>query len=162
MFIPGQISLLQDATSSASPSQSASPLPGAGLLQVLDQVWSNCSECSEWPLISTGSKDERRRCVRQNPNAISDDSQQTHENGRPYIARHIDLLANELLIFLDPQHGQRGPGRPHLTYIDMLKKDSGHQPLQASVNEIQTVMLDHEVWRGVVAARTKKPTLVIQ
>ena len=40
-----------------------------------------------------------------------------------HIARHDDLLANKLL-FWDPQHGHRGPGRPHLTYIDMLKKDT--------------------------------------
>jgi len=40
-----------------------------------------------------------------------------------HIARHDDLLANQLL-FWDPQHGYRGPGRPHLTFIDMLKKDT--------------------------------------
>ena len=43
-----------------------------------------------------------------------------------HIARHDDLLANDLL-FWEPQHGHRGRG---------------------------------EVWRGVVAARTKKPTYI--
>ena len=70
-----------------------------------------------------------------------------------HIARHDDLLANDLL-FWEPQHGHRGRGRPHLTYIDMLKKDTS----LSSVDEIRAVMLDREVWRGVVAARTKKPT----
>ena len=45
-------------------------------------------------------------------------------------------------------------GRPYLTFIDMLKKDTSF----SSVDEIRTVMLDRDVWRGVVAARTKKPT----
>ena len=70
-----------------------------------------------------------------------------------HIARHDDLLANQLLSW-DQQHGYRGPGRPHLTFIDMLKKDTS----LSSVDEIRGVMLDRDVWRGVVAARTKKPT----
>ena len=72
-----------------------------------------------------------------------------------HIARHEDPLANKLL-FWDPQHGNRGRGRPHLTYIDVLKKDTS----LSLVNEIRTVMLERDVWRGVVADRTKKPTWV--
>ena len=74
-----------------------------------------------------------------------------------HIARHEDLLANKLL-FWDPQHGHRGRGRPHLTYIDVLRKDT----CLSSVEEIRTVMLERDVWRGVVADRTKKPTWVSQ
>ena len=70
-----------------------------------------------------------------------------------HIARHEDLLANKLL-FWDPQHGHRGRGRPYLTYMDVLKKDTN----LSSVDEIRTVMLERDVWRGVVADRTKKPT----
>ena len=70
-----------------------------------------------------------------------------------HIARHEDLLANKLL-FWEPQHGHRGRGRPHLNYIDMLKRDTS----LSSTDEIRTMMLDRDVWRGVVAARTKKPT----
>ena len=41
-----------------------------------------------------------------------------------HIHRHEDLVAHDVL-FWDPQHGSRGRGRPHLTYIDMLKRDTG-------------------------------------
>ena len=70
-----------------------------------------------------------------------------------HVARHDDLLANQLL-FWDPQHGYRRPGRPHLTFLDMLKKDTS----LSCVGEIRSAMLDRDVWRGIVAARTKKPT----
>ena len=70
-----------------------------------------------------------------------------------HIARHEDLLANHVL-FWDPQHGRRRPGRPHLTYVDMLKKDTG----LTSPDEIRSTMLDREVWRSLVSVRTKKPT----
>ena len=43
-----------------------------------------------------------------------------------------------------------------VTYIDMLKKDAS----LSCVDEIRAVMLDRKVWRGVVAALTKKPTEV--
>ena len=56
--------------------------------------------------------------------------------------------------FWDPQHGYRRPGRPHLTFLDMLKKDTS----LSCVGEIRSAMLDRDVWRGIVAARTKKPT----
>ncbi len=70
-----------------------------------------------------------------------------------HIARHDDLLANQVL-FWEPQHGYRGPGRPHLTYMDMLKRDT---KLPCS-REIQNVILDRQVWRGYITARTKEPT----
>ena len=70
-----------------------------------------------------------------------------------HVARHDDLLANQLL-FWDPQHGYKRPGRPHLTFLDMLKKDTS----LSCVGEIRSAMLDRDVWRGIVAARTKKPT----
>ena len=70
-----------------------------------------------------------------------------------HLARHDDLLAHQVL-FWTPQHGYRGRGRPHLTYLDMLKRDTGLNDSQ----EIRNVMLDRQVWRGVIAARTKEPT----
>ena len=57
-----------------------------------------------------------------------------------HIARHEDLLANKLL-FWEPQHGQRGRGRPHLTYFDM--RDTS----LSSTDEIRTMMLDSDMWR---------------
>ena len=70
-----------------------------------------------------------------------------------HVARHDDILAHHVL-FWDPQHGRRGPGRPHLTFLDMLKRDT---KLHCS-QEIQSVMLERQVWRGYIAARTKEPT----
>ncbi len=69
-----------------------------------------------------------------------------------HIQRHDDLLAHELL-FWDPHHGHRRPGRPHLTYVDVLKKDTG----LVSVAEIQSLMQDRELWRCSIHARTSKP-----
>jgi hypothetical protein len=42
----------------------------------------------------------------------------------------------------------------HLPYIDVLRKDT----CLSSVEEIRTAMLELDVWRGVVADWTKKPT----
>ena len=72
---------------------------------------------------------------------------------KSHVARHDDILAHHVL-FWDPQHGRRGPGRPHLTFLDMLKRDT---KLHCS-QEIQSVMLERQVWRGYIAARTKEPT----
>ena len=70
-----------------------------------------------------------------------------------HIARHDDILAHNVL-FWDPKHGHRRPGRPHLTYVDMLKRDTGLN----CPEEIHTVMLDRGLWRGLISARTSKPT----
>lgn len=70
-----------------------------------------------------------------------------------HIARHDDILANSVL-FWDPNQGHRRPGRPHLTYMDMLRKDTGLN----CPEEIRTVMLDRGLWRGLISARTMKPT----
>ena len=39
-------------------------------------------------------------------------------------ARHEELLSHQLL-FWEPLSGQRRSGRPHLTYIDILRRDTG-------------------------------------
>ena len=69
-----------------------------------------------------------------------------------HIQRHDDLLAHDLL-FWDPQHGHRGPGRPHLTFVDVLKRDTELD----STAEIQSLMRDRELWRCSVHTRTSKP-----
>ena len=69
-----------------------------------------------------------------------------------HISRHDNLLAHKLL-FWDPKHGQRGRGRPQLTFLDMLQRDTGLE----SISEIETLMLDRHEWRCTIAARTLKP-----
>ncbi|MCP4493068.1 MAG: hypothetical protein GY820_38085 [Gammaproteobacteria bacterium] len=63
-----------------------------------------------------------------------------------HISRHEDLVAHQLL-FWDPKHGHRGPGRPHLTYIDMLKRDTNLD----EVAEIESLMAGRVLWHGVAA-----------
>ena len=70
-----------------------------------------------------------------------------------HIQRHEDLIAHEVL-FWDPQHGRRGRGRPQLTYIDMLKRDTELD----SVAEIKSLMLDRELWRKSIQTRAWDPT----
>ena len=70
-----------------------------------------------------------------------------------HVQRHDDLTAHKVL-FWDPQHGHRRPGRPHLTYIDVLKDDTG---LNNSA-EIQSLMLNRELWRYSTRVRTLEPT----
>ena len=69
-----------------------------------------------------------------------------------HLARHEDLLTHQLL-FWEPQHGHRSRGRPHLTYVDILRRDTG----LSDSKEIEQLMLDRQLWRHVIAARTSKP-----
>ena len=69
-----------------------------------------------------------------------------------HIQRHDDLVAHQLL-FWEPQHGQRGPGRPHLTFVDMLKRDTDLD----DTTEIQSLMADRVLWRKFIKTRTLKP-----
>ena len=62
-----------------------------------------------------------------------------------HIHRHPELTANQLL-FWEPQHGESGRGRPHFTYIDCLKADTGLKDKE----EIGNLMLDRSLWRDVI------------
>ena len=69
-----------------------------------------------------------------------------------HVHRHPELLANQLL-FWTPDRGSRGRGRPKLTYIDSLKKDTGLE----CAEEICRLMDDRMLWRQYINARTLKP-----
>ena len=43
-----------------------------------------------------------------------------------HCQRHQELPASKLVLW-EPTHGHRSRGRPTLTYVDVLKKDSGAQ-----------------------------------
>jgi hypothetical protein len=49
------------------------------------------------------------------------------------------------LVLWTPKHGRRKPGRPALTYIDTLNRDTGLPP-----DDIKTAMQDRSVWRAIV------------
>ena len=58
-----------------------------------------------------------------------------------HIWRKRDEMANQLL-FWEPRYGKRRPGRPALTYVDQLEKDTGH-----TKDEVKLIMEDRKMWR---------------
>ena len=40
-----------------------------------------------------------------------------------HIQRHSDLIAHHVLLW-DPKHGYRGRGRPKLTFLDIIRRDT--------------------------------------
>ena len=49
------------------------------------------------------------------------------------------------MILWAPKHGYKKPGRPALTYIDIIKKDTGWD-----FESVKTAMQDRDVWRAIV------------
>ena len=49
------------------------------------------------------------------------------------------------LIHWIPKHGSRKPGRPPLTYVDVLKHEIGLE-----TSEVQTAMQDRKLWKAIV------------
>ena len=62
-----------------------------------------------------------------------------------HCVRHPELSACELILW-EPTHGQRSRGRPHTTYVDTLRRDTG----LSSTSELQTLMEDREQWRAAI------------
>ena len=50
------------------------------------------------------------------------------------------------LVLWTPKHGQRKQGRPAITYIDTLRKDTN-----LPADELTTCMIDRTVWRTTTA-----------
>ena len=69
-----------------------------------------------------------------------------------HIHRHPELVAHQVL-FWEPSHGNRNRGRPAITYVDCLRKDTGLQDVQ----EIGGLMADRLLWRQRIDTRTLKP-----
>ena len=66
--------------------------------------------------------------------------------------RHPELCANQVLLW-EPNHGQRGRGRPRVTFLDVLKRDTG----AASTEELATLMSNRAAWKSHVASRPRTP-----
>ncbi|KAL5252408.1 hypothetical protein ACHWQZ_G015245 [Mnemiopsis leidyi] len=64
-----------------------------------------------------------------------------------HLQRHPELTASSLLLW-EPKHGARTRGRPALTYVDNLRKDTG----LSDTREIARLL-----WRRHINARTLKP-----
>lgn len=53
------------------------------------------------------------------------------------------------LVLWEPMHGKRSVGGQRTTYVDQLRRDTG----LADVNEIRSLMLEHETWRDHTETR---------
>jgi hypothetical protein len=69
-----------------------------------------------------------------------------------HLARHKEILTHQLVLW-ELQHGHRRRGRPHLTFVDILRRDTGLDDSK----EINKLMLDRKIWKETIAARTLKP-----
>ena len=71
-----------------------------------------------------------------------------------HCQRHPELGAHRLILW-EPTHGQRGRGRPKMTYVDLLKSDTG----ASTTGELAALMNDRIVWRATVNSRlrSRKP-----
>ena len=67
-----------------------------------------------------------------------------------HCQRHPELGAHRLILW-EPTHGQRGRGRPKMTYVDLLKSDTG----AATTGEVEALMNDRTVWRATVNSRLR-------
>ena len=69
-----------------------------------------------------------------------------------HLHRHPELTANRLLLW-EPKHGVRDRGRPAMSYVDNLRKDTG----LSDTGEIGRLMADRLLWRRRIDTRTLKP-----
>ena len=69
-----------------------------------------------------------------------------------HIQRHEELIAHKLLLW-EPLHGARGRGRPPLTFVDTIRRDTELD----NTDEIRRLMTDRQLWRRTINSRTLKP-----
>ena len=76
---------------------------------------------------------------------LSDKIRQRRMRLAGHCVRHPELGASELILW-EPTHGRRARGRPHATYVDTLRRDTG----LSSTSEIRSLMGDREEWRAAI------------
>ena len=76
---------------------------------------------------------------------LSDTIRQRRMRLAGHCVRHPELTASELILW-EPTHGKKSRGRPHATFIDTLKRDSGLN----NTAEIRTLMMDRVQWRAAI------------
>ena len=62
------------------------------------------------------------------------------------------MIAHKLVLW-EPNHGKRSLGRPCITFVDVLLKDTGLD----STTELKALMDDRVLWRRSIDIRTKYP-----
>ena len=66
-----------------------------------------------------------------------------------YLKRHNELIAHKLFLW-EPTQGYQSHGRPILTYIDVLRRDTG----LSNLREIKGLVKDRLLWRRIIDTRT--------
>ena len=67
---------------------------------------------------------------------------ETIRGRRLRLAGYVEELIVRDLLFWDPTHGSRGRGYPKMTYVDVLRKDTGLK----SQADIQRLIQDRVFW----------------
>ena len=76
---------------------------------------------------------------------LSDTIRQRRMRLAGHCVRHPELTASEMILW-EPTHGKKSRRRPHATFIDTLKTDTGLN----STAEIKTLMMDRDEWRAAI------------
>ena len=69
-----------------------------------------------------------------------------------HCQRHPELAAHSLILW-EPTHGHRRRGRPAMTFVDTLKRDTG----ASETSELATLMADRRIWKNHVKTRLRSP-----
>ena len=80
-----------------------------------------------------------------NLSRLSDKNRQWRTSLAGHCLRHPKLTASELILW-EPSHGKKTRGRPHATFLDILKRDTG----LSSASEIRTLVDDRDEWRATI------------
>ena len=72
-----------------------------------------------------------------------------------HLTRNDDLVAHKL-VFWEPNHRQRSRGRPYLTFVDVLWRDTRLD----SSSELNALMNDRGLWKRTSDTRTNHPPYI--
>ena len=69
-----------------------------------------------------------------------------------HLKRHPEEIGHQLIMW-SPHQGHRNRGKPTMTYIKQLERDTG-----LTVEEMGAQMMDREFWRVVIGRGTQSST----
>ena len=72
-----------------------------------------------------------------------------------HLTRHDDLVEHKLVLW-EPNYGKRSLGRPRITFVDVLRKDTGLDWMD-STTELKALMDDRVLWSRSIDILTKYP-----
>ncbi|XP_033644318.1 uncharacterized protein LOC117303959 [Asterias rubens] len=92
-------------------------------------------------LLGVGSEEHNQTSISGSPSLAS---KATRVRFAGHCYRHPELPASKLVLW-EPKQGQAQRGRGRLTYVDLLKKDTGF----VTAGEVSTCMGDRKTWRNL-------------